>query len=53
MVGAMPGGAMTVTVDGFAPRQQPVERVDQIVVGSGAHLDHDQTRGRMRDEHRQ
>ena len=31
-------------------RQQPIERVDEIVIGAGPDLDDDQPGGRMRDE---
>ena len=34
-------------------RKQSIERVEQVVVRTSADLDHDEARGRMRDEHRQ
>ena len=34
-------------------RQQPIERVDEVVVGASPDLDDDQPGGRMRDEDRE
>jgi hypothetical protein len=40
-------------VEPVLARQQPIERVDQVVVGTGPDLDDDQPGGRVRDEDRQ
>ena len=53
MVGAVARRAVAVPVEPVLARQQPVERVEQVVVGPRADLDHDQPGRRVRDEDRQ
>ena len=50
VVGAVAGRAVRVAVAVVA-RQQPLERVDEVVVGAGAGLDDGDARGRVRREH--
>lgn len=42
-----------MAVPAVLTRQQAVERVEQVVVGARADLQHDDARGGMRHEHRQ
>ena len=44
---------MAVPVERLVPRQQPVERDEEVIVRAGADLDDDQPRGRVRYEDRQ
>ena len=53
MIGTVPGRSMTVPVQPLVAGQQPVERREEIVVGAGADLDHDEAGRGVRDEHRQ
>jgi hypothetical protein len=42
--------AVSVPVQPVLARQQPIERVDEVIVGACPDLDDDQAGGRMRDE---
>ena len=53
MIGAVARRAVAVAVPAVLARQQPVERVQHVVVRSGPDLDDDEARRRVRDEHRQ
>ena len=53
MIGTMPGRPVAMAIERLIARQQAVERGQQVLVRAGAHLDHDEARGRMRDEDRQ
>ena len=53
MVGAMPGRAVAMPVGPLDARQQAIQGGHQVVVGAGPDLDHDEARGRVRDEDRQ
>ncbi len=53
MVGAMTGRAVPMAVQPILPRQQTVERVEQVVIRAGTDLDHDDTRRGVRDEQRE
>ena len=53
MVGAMARRAVTVPIQAFLPRQQPVQGIEEVVVRPGAHLDDDEPRRGVRDEDRE
>jgi hypothetical protein len=42
-----------MAIEPLIARQQAVERGQQVLVRAGTHLDHDEARGRVRDEDRQ
>ncbi len=53
MIGAVAGRAVAMAVPPILAGQESIESVEQVVVGAGAHLDHDQAGGRVGDEDRQ
>jgi len=52
VVGAMAGRAVTVP-PAIVPRQEPIERVDCVVVGAGPELQDHEPGRRVRHEHRE
>ena len=53
MVRAMAGRPVSVAVDAVLARQQPVERIEQVVVRAGPDLDDDEPGRRVGHEDRQ
>jgi hypothetical protein len=53
MVGAVARRPVTVAVQTVLAREQAIERVQQVVIGAGADLDHDQSGRRVRHEDRE
>ena len=53
MVGTVPGGPVTVAVQGLVAWQQAVERREQVRIGARTDLDHDNTGRSVRHEDRQ
>jgi hypothetical protein len=44
-------GAVAVSVEPLVAWKQPVEGLDEVVIGPRPGLDHDEARGRVRHEH--
>jgi hypothetical protein len=53
VVGAMARRTVAVAIPAVLAREHSIERVEQVVVGSGPDLDDDQAGGGVRDEDRQ
>jgi hypothetical protein len=53
VVGAVTGRPVAVPVQPVLAREQPVERVEQVVIGAGPDLDDDETGRRVRHEDRE
>jgi hypothetical protein len=53
MVGAVARRPVAVAVEPLLPRQQPIERGDQVLVRAGADLDDDKASRRVGHEHGQ
>ncbi len=53
MIRTVPGRPVAMAIEPLVARQETVERGQHVLVRARAHLDHDQPRGRVRDEDRQ